>query len=190
MFQFRRQLKILALLFVLLIALTWNMNQPVVAYYTTVGTATNVVTSGSIELVIHETTSDGSAFPEEGVVVLPGDIISKVVKIENHCNHPFWLRVKLVDGVTSEQLSSEECFDIAINQYRWTLREDGWLYYDEPLEPGQFSAPVFEEVRIVGEKVDNSYIGETLLLTVSAQAVQSENNPAEHPWEVSGWPAE
>ena len=38
--------------------------------------------------------------------------------------------------------------------------------------------------------VDNAYIGKTLSLTVSAQAVQSENNPADFPWEVSGWPAE
>ena len=38
--------------------------QPTLAYYTTVGTATNVVTSGDIQLIIHETTADGSPFPE------------------------------------------------------------------------------------------------------------------------------
>jgi hypothetical protein len=29
-----------------------------------------------------------------------------------------------------------------------------------------------------------------LSLTVNAYAVQSENNPAEHPWDAAGWPAE
>ena len=91
------------------------MTQPTVAYYTTIGTATNVVTSGSIRLVIHETTADGSQFPTEGVFVIPGDIVSKVVAIENDCGHPFYLRVKLVDSVNASELTSEECFGININ---------------------------------------------------------------------------
>lgn len=165
------------------------MTQPTVAYYTTIGTATNVVTSGSIQLVIHETTADGSPFPVQGVYIMPGDIISKVVSIENDCTHPFYLRVKLVDGINSEELSSEECFDINIGP-KWHVAEDGWIYYTEILQPGEFSAPVFTEVEIVGAAVDKSYIGKTLTLTVSAQAVQSENNPADFPWEASGWPAE
>ena len=41
----------------------------------------------------------------------------------------------------------------------------------------------------MGGKVDQHYIGKTLTLTVTAQAVQSQNNPAEYPWEASGWPA-
>lgn len=166
------------------------MTQPTVAYYTTIGTATNVVTSGSIRLVIHETTADGSQFPTEGVFVIPGDIVSKVVAIENDCGHPFYLRVKLVDSVNASELTSEECFGININTEKWEVTEDGWIYYKEILQPGEFSAPVFTEVEIIGAKVDNAYIGKTLSLTVSAQAVQSENNPADFPWEVSGWPAE
>jgi len=71
------------------------MTQPTVAYYTTIGTATNVVTSGGIELTIHEHTADGSKFPEQGVYIIPGDIVSKVVTIENTCGHPFYLRAKL-----------------------------------------------------------------------------------------------
>ena len=70
------------------------------------------------------------------------------------------------------------------------MAEDGWIYYTEVLQPGEFSAPVFTEVEIVGAAVDKSYIGKTLTLTVSAQAVQSENNPADFPWEATGWPAE
>jgi len=45
-------------------------------------------------------------------------------------------------------------------------------------------------VEIVGSKVDQHYIGKTLSLTVNAYAVQSENNPAEHPWDASGWPVD
>ena len=174
---------VIAILYVL-------MTQPTVAFYTTIGTATNVVTSGDIQLIIHEKTADGSAFPEQGVYIIPGDIVSKVVAIENYCTHPFYLRVKLVDGIDSAELTSEECFAININEQKWHLGEDGWLYYVDILQPGEFSEPVFTEVEIVGAKVDKSYIGKTLTLTVSAQAVQSENNPADFPWEAYGWPAE
>jgi len=166
------------------------MTQPTVAYYTTIGTATNVVTSGGIELTIHEHTADGSKFPEQGVYIIPGDIVSKVVTIENTCGHPFYLRAKLIDGVNSAELSSEECFDININTAKWELREDGWLYYKDILQPGATSEPVFTEVEIVGAAVNNKYIGKTLTLTVSAQAVQSENNPADFPWEADGWPVQ
>ena len=60
-------------------------------------------------------------------------------------------------------------------------------HYIDILEPGQTSAPVFTEVEIVGQNVDNSYIGKTLTLTVQAEAIQSEHNPAEFPWEAAGW---
>lgn len=184
--KIKSRLAVIALAAMVLTLLT----QGTLAFYTTVGTSTNVVTSGNIKLMIHETTDQGTTFPTDGVFVIPGDIVSKVVAIENYCTHPFYLRVKLVDGIDSAELTSEECFAININEQKWHLGEDGWLYYVDILQPGEFSEPVFTEVEIVGAKVDKSYIGKTLTLTVSAQAVQSENNPADFPWEAYGWPAE
>lgn len=163
--------------------------QDTLAYYSTIGTATNVVTSGDIQLIIHEQTADGSAFPQEGVYIIPGDIVSKQVTVENVCTHPFYLRVKLVNGINSDVLSPEDVFKINLNEKDWTLGEDGFLYFNGILEPGQITPAVFTQVEIVGGKVDQHYIGKTLTLTVTAQAVQSQNNPAEYPWEASGWPA-
>lgn len=165
-------------------------SQGTFAFYSTTGTATNVVTSGDIRLIIHETTGDGTAFPEDGVYVIPGQIVSKRVAIENDCTHPFYLRVKLVSGIDFVELSADECFDIDLNETEWTLKEDGYIYYNKILMPGETTVPVFTQVEIVGSKVDNSYIGSTLSLTVNAYAVQSENNPAENPWDAAGWPAE
>ena len=71
------------------------------AYYSTVGKATNVVTSGNIRFIIHEMTDQGQEFPKEGVYVVPGDVVSKKISIENDCGHPFYLRVKLVYGIDS-----------------------------------------------------------------------------------------
>ena len=69
---------------------------------------------------------------------------------------------------------------------------DGWYYYRQVLAPGETTPEVFSHVEIVGAKVDNSYIGKTLTLTVDLQAVQSENNPVpgNETFRAAGWPKE
>ena len=161
------------------------------AYYSTVGKATNVVTSGSIQFIIHEMTDQGTEFPREGVYIVPGDVVSKKVSIESDCDHPFYLRVKMIYGVDSQELSSEDCFKLNIDEEHWVLH-DGWYYYTGIVNPGETTPDVFSHVEIVGSKVDSSYIGKTLTLTVKAQAVQSENNPIidGNTYTAFGWPAE
>ena len=44
-------------------------SQGTLAYYSTVGKATNVVTSGNIQFIIHEKTDAGTDFPKEGVYI-------------------------------------------------------------------------------------------------------------------------
>ena len=186
-----RKIKIkFAVVALVAIAITF-LSQGTLAYYSTVGKATNVVTSGNIQLIIHEKTDAGTEFPKEGVYIVPGDIVSKKVSIENDCEHPFYLRVKMVYGVNSEELTAEDCFKLNINEEYWELH-DGWYYYKGIVEPGKTTPDVFSHVEIVGSKVDNDYLGKTLTLTVKAQAVQSENNPITdgNTYTASGWPKE
>ena len=166
-------------------------SQGTLAYYSTVGKATNVVTSGNIQFIIHEKTDAGTDFPKEGVYIVPGDIVSKRVSIESDCEHPFYLRVKIVYGVDSKELSAEDCFKLNINEEFWE-QHDGWYYYKGIVNPGETTPNIFSHVEIVGAKVDNRYIGKTLQLTVIAQAVQSENNPidGDDTFTASGWPKE
>lgn len=181
----KSRLLLIALAAILLTVLT----QPTLAYYTAVGKTTNVVTSGGIELKIHEKTADGSDFPAEGVYVIPGDIVSKQVSVENVCAHPFYLRLKLVSGTSNEALTPDDCLKLNIDTQHWTY-VDGYYYYNVVLQPGETTPALFTQVEIVGSKVDQTHIGSTLSLTVNAYAVQSENNPAENPWNAFGWPAE
>ena len=181
----KSRLLLIALAAILVTALT----QPTLAYYTTIGKATNVVTSGDIQLKIHEKTADGSDFPAEGVYVIPGDIVSKQVSVENVCSHPFYLRVKLVSGSDSKVLSADDCLKIDINTSYWTYM-GGYYYYNQILQPANMTPALFTQVEIVGSQVDQNHLGSTLSLSVNAYAVQSENNPADHPWDASGWPAE
>ena len=167
------------------------LSQPTLAFFTTLGTATNVVTSGGVTLQINEMTNQGAAFPEEGVYVTPGDVVSKIVTVENICNHPFYLRVKLIYGASDEELSAEDCLKLNINTQSWTYK-DGWYYYNLVLQPGEETPAVFSQVEIVGSMVHTGDIGKTLQLTVRAQAVQSENNPIQNGdvTTASGWPTD
>ena len=110
-------------------------------------------------------------------------------EIENICEHPFYIRVKILYGIDSKELPSEECFALNLNRNDW-IEHDGWFYYKGIVNPGETTPLVFSEVEIVGDKIDNAYLGKTLTLSVRAHAVQSENNPVENPWEASGWPEE
>lgn len=183
------KLKIFTIAFVTLV-MTFLM-QETLAFYSTVGTASNVITSGNIEMKIHEKTADGNDFPTEGVYIIPGDIVSKEVSIENICEHPFYLRVKIIYGINSEQLTADDCFKLNIDETNWRL-VDGWYYYTGVLMPGDTTPNVFSHVEIVGSKVDKNYIGKTLSLTVQVHAVQSENNPVEdgQTHTAFGWPNE
>jgi predicted ribosomally synthesized peptide with SipW-like signal peptide len=181
----KSRLLLVALVAILLTVLT----QPTLAYYTAYGKATNVVTSGDIQLKIHEKTADGNDFPAEGVYVIPGDIVSKRVSIENVCGHPFYLRVKVVSNSTNQALSADDCLKLDINTADWTF-VDGYYYYNKILQPGEVTPALFTQVEIVGSKVDQNHVGSMLSLTVNAYAVQSQNNPAEHPWNAAGWPAD
>lgn len=167
------------------------LTQSSLAYYSSVGSATNVVTSGKVSFMINETTEQGTPFPENGVYIVPGDIVSKRVTITSVCEHPFYLRVKLVYGIDSEELSAEDCFKLNINGENWKL-VDGWYYYTGIVQPGDTTPQVFSHVEIVGSKMDNNYLGKTLKLSVKAQAVQSENNPIKNgeTYTASGWPKE
>ena len=182
----------LKILLVAMIAMVLSLlNQDTLAYYQAIGKSTNVVTSGNIQFKIHEKTDQGTDFPVDGVYIVPGDIVSKRVYIENICEQPFYLRLKIVYGIDSEELPAEECFKLDVNSEHWEL-VDGWYYYKGIVEPNESTPNLFSHVEIVGSKVDNRYLGKTLALTVKAQAVQSKNNPVidGQSYTALGWPVE
>ena len=122
---------------------------------------------------------------------MPGDVVSKQVTIENICDQPFYLRVKVVNGIDSDVLDADDCFKLNINDEYWKYK-DGWFYYQGIVDPNETTPYVFSEVEIIGEKVDNDYIGKTLSLSVVAHAVQSAHNPItdNDVSSAKGWPKE
>ena len=156
------------------------------AYFTTQAQAANVITAGNISFEIHEKTSTGADYPEEPMIILPGDEISKIVTVENTGDHPMYLRVAVGCTVSDRELTAEGCTHLDINTDDWT-EQDGYYYYNRALEVGETTQPLFTAVCIDGMQVDNAYLGKVFAVDVDAFAVQSENN-GDSPLTALGWP--
>ena len=182
--------KALILTLCLALVLVLNVSGRTLAYYTATGTATNVITTGAIRFKIHEHNGDGVPFPTHSIRVRAGDKVSKRVAVETICSQPFYLRIRLTNGVENADLPVEDIFTFYPNTTDWTHHEDGCYYYNTVLQPGQITNPLIREVEINRERVGKQYEGKTLTLAVTVEAVQSKNNPAEQPWLAVGWPGE
>ena len=158
------------------------------AYFTSEQNAENVISAGNIKLEIHEKTASGEDFPKEGIIVMPGDTVSKIVTVENTGDHPLYLRVKLTEGVSDEALTTDDCLDININRSCW-LEKDGYYYYYRALQSGETTEQLFSEVYFDLYNIDNKYLGKHFTLNVAASAVQSENNGSDV-LNAMGWPEE
>ncbi len=181
--------KALALALSLALVFLLRATGETLAFYSVTGTATNVITSGGIHLKIHEHNGDnGMIFPTGGIQVRPGDKVPKRVAVENTCGQPFYLRIRLTPGVENADLPVDKVFFFVTNVGEWTLHDDGCYYFNRIVQPGEVTNSLFREVEIVREHVGKQYEGKTLTLTVTAEAVQSKNNPADYPWNAAGWP--
>ena len=147
---------------------------------------TNLVTTGSVALTIHEKTDTGAEFSGGGITVMPGQVISRITTVENSGTVPVYLRVKLTKQVNDSTLSAENCLDMDINTADWTY-QDGYYYYNTALPAGVFTAPLFTTITVDGFAVDNRYLGKVLSLDISADSVQSRHNGATV-WDAIGWP--
>ena len=148
--------------------------------------ASNVITTGGVDIALHEMTAAGEPYPSDPVTIMPGDVVSKQVTVENTGNSPAFLRIKLTPGVNDDALTAVDCIQMDINHTHWT-EQDGYYYYNEILQPGQTTPALFTQVTFVGHKVTNEYLGKLFSLDVAVQAVQSEHNGTE-PLQALGWP--
>ena len=154
------------------------------AYYTVSETAENVITAGSLKLALREKTASGEDFPLTGVEIMPGDVISKIVTVENTGDHPAWVRIKLEKSVNDPALDAENRMELDINDKDWTY-SDGYYYYNNVLEPGKSTEPLFTTVYMSGY-IDNDYLGCKFTLRVLMEGVQSENNGSDV-MSAAGW---
>lgn len=162
------------------------------AYFTYEDTATNVITAGNIEIDLLEwtiDTEDGEPAPFDDVMgVVPGENVSKIVEVKNTGGNPAWVRIsvskaiELANGVDIEPDLSLVSYNV--NTEKWT-EKDGYYYYNEALEAGETTEPLFTEVYF-SEDMSNDYQNSVAVITVTAQATQVANNGTSA-LDAAGW---
>lgn len=168
------------------------------AYFTAEDVAHNVITSGgvNIELVEKAEGEDGALvdFPDEGIKgVTPGADVSKIVSVKNTGASEAWIRVQVESKITSAE-GSDLPLDIEgvgpVMDYtvggNWNLGADGYIYYAEPVAPGESTEILFDTIHFAPE-MGNEYQNCTANIVISAQAVQTANNGSTV-MEAAGWP--
>ena len=169
-----------------------------VAYFTASETAHNVISSGSIAIDLQELTDqvdeNGDPLPfEDATGVMPGTEVSKIVQVENTGDNAVWVRIaveKAIDLVLPEGAEPVEpdlaLIALDLNTADWT-GQDGYYYYNKPLNPGETTGPLFTTVTF-DAAMGNAYQNSTATVSVRADAVQTANNGAAV-LEAAGWPA-
>ena len=154
------------------------------AYFTDEETAYNVITTGNLDMTMHEETTGGEPFPEEGISgVMPGDDVDKKVYLSNDGNVDMYVRIG-VETVIEPDTLSLEYISLDINTADWT-EKDGFYYYNTALKPGEKTAPLFTQVSFDPD-MPNDYQNCKVKVNVKAQAVQSRNN-GDSALTASGW---
>lgn len=187
------------------------------AYFTAEDKAHNVITSGKVGIELVEKTIDDSGakvdFPEEGIGgVMPGTSVSKIVSVRNTGTATAWIRVfvntaisETGDPITNPTIKNLpltinvngdeiDVITFDIDESKWIDNGDGYYYYKEPVEPEKSTSTLFENVSFA-EEMGNEYQNCKILIDVSAEAVQTANNPipkasGSDVTDVKGWPEE
>lgn len=164
------------------------------AYFTAEEETVNVITAGNVKIDLIETTvpEDGgepvAASDLDGV--MPGRRISRIVQVENTGDNPAYIRVR-VDKVISLAEGKEGEPDLSLvtcdlNTEQWLDGNDGYYYYQDSLEVGRRTEPLFEEVAF-DVSMGNMYQGSVAQLEIQAQATQVVHN-GESVMDAKGWP--
>ena len=164
------------------------------AYFTARGTATNVITSGNIQIQLQETAKiNGQEISfdasQEKINVVPAQTVSKIVKVKNTGDNAAYVRISVAKAIELAEGVQEEpdvsLITLDFDDENWTAK-DGFYYYNEPLAPGATTEALFNNVTFEPE-MGNMYQNSTATIKVNAQATQVKNNGASV-FEAAGWP--
>ena len=169
------------------------------AYFTVEGRATNIITTGTVDMELEEMQLVGEEevpYPEDKTItgVMPSQKVSKIpyiVGVEG--TQPFYTRVKVDITVLVEEKVDEAGLKYILPNYdktNWEQGADGWWYYKGEVKEKDRVA-LFTEVAFAPE-MPNDYQNCTVKVAVSAQATQVKNNPVPEAGytAIVGWPAE
>ena len=144
------------------------------AYFTKDARATNVITTGTIDITLNDEIrggeKTGTGWKLEGV--MPGQAVEEKVSITNNGSAEAWLRVKLAVRVTvdGEEMPLTFGDGQSVLQFEtgdgW-LAQDGYYYYRNATKSGDTTEQLFSSLQL-NPLLPNAYQG--CIVTVDAPA--------------------
>lgn len=159
------------------------------AYFNAEDKAHNVITTGGINIAVQEWADEEKTQPfEDKEGIMPGNVVTKIVEVENTGANEAWVRVKFSVNIAlaGDGEADPSLIHLAINDEKWIDGGDGYYYYSEPLAPGETTSEALSSVSF-DKTMGNEYQGATATVDVEAEAVQTANNGASAT-EAAGWP--
>lgn len=152
------------------------------AYFTKDARATNVITTGTIDITLNDEIRGGEKTDTGWTLsgVMPGQAVEKTVSITNNGSAEAWLRVQLAVRVTvgGEEMPLTFGDGQSVLQFEtgdgW-LAQDGYYYYRNATKSGDTTGELFHGLQL-NPLLPNAYQGCTVTVDVLAQAVQVKNN--------------
>lgn len=152
------------------------------AWFTDTETATNVVTTGNVDIAIHETDDPGKKFDETTIItneglsygdetkgVTPGEHMTKRVAIQNTGKNPALIKVTI-------DVANNDVIDLVLAENsKWLSGGEGVYYYSEAVAPTAFTADLLSALEIAPTVDNKSTDLADLEVKIMAYAIQSEN---------------
>lgn len=140
------------------------------AYFTDTVQVKNTIQTGIVEIGIeeYEKTEDGEEKPyEDPKEIIPGDQISKIVRITNK-EEPAYIRAKVEFQFENEALNGSIGIEhlTGIDETKW-IYKGGYFYHQDSVESGE-EITLFEGVSIP-ESWDNRYANCKFYINVIAE---------------------
>ena len=166
------------------------------AYYNTNAIAHNVITTGGVNIELHEYADAEKTQPFKDLSgVMPGIKVTKIAEVENTGASAAWVRVKLTPAIElADNVTTSDGFTVntglvkpEVNTADWTLGSDGYYYYHKALAAGETTTPVITSVTF-DVAMGNEYQGAKATVDIVAEAVQKANN-GDTVKDAKGWPA-
>ena len=150
------------------------------AYFTNKKTVRQVITTGSIQIVLNDEA-------DSSIPVMPGSVLHRPVSVSNVGENAAWIRVKVQGEWEFSDSDERDDVEPALDYdlLTWQMY-DGWYYLNEALECGETSSELFTTLTFP-LSLDNSYEASSYHFSIQAEAVQKINN-ASTVLEAEGWP--
>ncbi len=127
------------------------------------------VSTGAVDIKLEEFNGNNEPFTEDGKVVMPGEEISLVPKV-NNLGIECYLRTKITYTINNEEYNE---LDYINGNYAIWEYKDGYYYYGSTLNKEE-SVELFNKISIPANLIPSDY-GKEVIVNILVEAIQAKN---------------